>query len=382
MSRASTPTAPAPTPAPAASPAAAPAPTRTWTPAITITPPTSSSTDTGQPPEPPARDSHRDRAAKIAERQASRMAARQPDDTDDADSQDDEAPEAARTPLGQPAPAAKPETPAAAPEPSAREKNAARIRESLKAQAAAREAEQARRAAQTQPAQPPATQAQQQSAARFWAEVRRHPQGVVAGLREQGWDDKTIRAALDDMTNDAIAPGTVRAQAAAEDGSAELRRTQEQLNGVVQHIQTREQAEYREREKVHFHSLAQAKDGEEVLYPNASRLSADKLYKLAERIASEKPQGSEYTLESLLLDVESEIEALLPAPNPPPSPANPPASTTTPAAKTKHTRAALPPDLAGESGKHQPKPRTERERSAAILRRAKQRIESRARSAG
>lgn len=355
--RASTPAAPTPT-APAATPSAAPpAP---YEHKIIMPPRPAAGDDTqGQKPNTLAAKS-----AQVREAARSQLVS-----SDDDDQDDDDAPQARQSskptstsPLGQAATPAKPDN-EAAPEPSAREKNAARIRESLKAQTAAREAEQARRAQQTPSAQPPATQ-QPPTSARMWAEIRRHPQGVVAGMREQGWSDKDIRAALEDMTNDAIAPGTVRGQVAVDDQAAALKREAERVSRLEQHIVSREQEAYVAQERREFNSIATAKEGDEHLYPLSAALSDEKRYALAEWLASRKPAGS-FTLESLALDLEEELQSLVPTltakpPDPPPPPA----------AKTTRTRAALPPDLAGESGTKPTRPQSLEQRSAAIRRNA------------
>lgn len=354
--RASTPTAPTPA-APAATPSSAPpAP---YEHKIIMPPRPVAGDDQGQKPNTLAAKS-----AQVREAARSQLASSDDDDPgDDDEPQTRQASKPTRTtPLGQAAAPAKPDN-EAAPEPSAREKNAARIRESLKAQTAAREAEQARRVSQA-PAQPPATQQQPQTSARMWAEIRRHPQGVVHGMREQGWSDKEIRAALDDMTNDAIAPGTVRGQVAVDDQAAALKREAERVNRLEQHIVSREREAFVAQERRDFTTIATAKEGDEHLYPLSAALSDDKRYALAEWLASRKQAGT-FTLESLALDLEEELQSLVPTltakpPDPPPPPA----------AKTTRTRAALPPDLAGESGIKPTRPLSLEQRSAAIRRNA------------
>lgn len=258
-------------------------------------------------------------------------------------------------------------------EPSAAEKKRTEVREAMQRRHAEtlerqRQAQERTASESRRVEQPP-----QQNSARFWAEVRRHPQGIPAALREHGWSTQDIARAMDELTSDSLAQGTVHAKSAAEEAMAEAKRANERADALERQRQQEQIWAQGQHENAQFYNLTRDAD----LYPRLARLDQANTIRTALFVADQlAQQGLPYDREHVAVETEAWLESLAPSPapaasaagltTPPPAAASKPAVTPTPTPAATRPRQVVP-DLAGEGATHTSAPLTEREERAQVL---------------
>lgn len=315
----------------------------------------------------PAEPAPRTRSA-LAEKLAAELTAKQRGRAGD---------ETPPAPLGNQEPIEAPPVELATPpaQPSAAERHAARVREQVLQRQQERLAREAQRAQATAPAPAPATRQQPTSQA-LLAEMRRDPRGMAAALRDAGIDVPTF---LHELTNDTLAPGSARAVALAEDQAAEARRANARLDELLQQREAERQQGEVAREQAAFAHHAEAKEGEDALYPMLSRLDPWDRVRIGQLVFEEMAaRGMPYDREAVAVEAEAHLTRLArsmghvppssgsaqaspPAPQAQP-PASTPAAPKSPAAKARRSPAAL----AAQSAPPQP-PLTHAQRRERLI---------------
>lgn len=266
-------------------------------------------------------------------------------------------------PLGNQEPTEAPPAAEAPPaQPSAAERHAARVRE----QVLQRQQERLAREAQRAPAAPeqPQQPRQQATTQALLAEMRRDPRGMAAALRDAGIDVPTF---LHELTNDTLAPGTARAVALAEDQAAEARRANSRIDELLHQREVEQQASAVAKEQAAFAFHAEAKEGDDALYPMLSRLDPWDRVRIGQLVFEEMAaRGVPYDREAVAVEAEAHLARLArsfapvsgspgtaqaspPAPQAQ-TPASTPAAPKSPAAKVKRS----PAELAAQSAPPQP----------------------------